>query len=855
MLQSFVPVHQLVSRIRDTWSHSAHNNPFFHSKHRIFVKVANLPPDGSLECSMNVVVQTLLLILVAACPWCCATGTAVLDDGSRCRLSGICDVGSDEKGGVCAHNEFSKAIHGSVEGLVFSDLLARERDARLSCVSSPGERAAKVREAAQWAWRGYDSCASGEDELRPLVCGGKHWLNLTLTAVDSLDTLLIMGLEDEYMSAMHVLERNFSLHSPGYCNVFETTIRVLGGLLSTYFEIEKSTSARVQRTQRMLLDSAIALGARLSQAFASKSGLPHSDVNLRTGEIDFAVSHSSLSEMTTLALEFSALSRLTGHSFFEESIRNVYDVLSNAVRAYDGLLPQYFNPEAGTAQGRYIMLGARTDSYYEYLLKYWIITGKSDDVLKNRYVHAMQSLRKRMLKRTNILPGRQHDIGFLFVSEMEGETMSPKMDHLVCFLPGVFALGHLHGVSTSFPKPPISGEEDEWEVERHKHLWGDDLYIAEELASTCYELYRLSPTGLAPEIAHFIPQDPAYPGNHHSDIGGGLFYVKDNDAHNILRPETVESLFVLWKTTGDPMYRERAWQIFRAFERWTRVEGLELCLARQGHRVKDDIVQTLARLALRKAVDLRSKGRSWEAIANETQKLTTGLLQATRLADLKQGSQVINTASVEVKGAINFLIQSFRSGIIKPGYGNPKWDGDTISNTVCGEIGASSGYAGLQSTKVVPPLRIDKMESFWISETLKYLFLIFSEPPDRCLHTSCKNEPLLKAKYPLTDFVLNTEAHFIPVLGPRTNSTIQQVEYDKNLLYPYPGKSSKVETPPAPLSSTKISPNASRGGDLHSPSDNDGSKLETGLFDNESGAHKDQTSDVQNDDITVHEEL
>eukprot|EP00889_Picochlorum_renovo_P003218 jgi/Picre1/30248/NNA_005614.t1 len=692
---------------------------------------------------MNVVVQTLLLILVAAGPWCCATGTAVLDDGSRCRLSGICDVGSDEKGGVCAHNEFSKAIHGSVEGLVFSDLLARERDARLSCVSSPGERAAKVREATQWAWRGYDSCASGEDELRPLVCGGKHWLNLTLTAVDSMDTLLIMGLEDEYMSAMHVLERNFSLHSPGYCNVFETTIRVLGGLLSTYFEIEKSTSARVQGTQRMLLDSAIALGARLSQAFASKSGLPHSDVNLRTGEIDFSVSHSSLSEMTTLALEFSALSRLTGHFFFEESIRNVYDVLSNAVRAYDGLLPQYFNPEAGTAQGRYIMLGARTDSYYEYLLKYWIITGKSDDVLKN----------------------------------------------------------------------------------------------------------RLSPTGLAPEIAHFIPQDPAYPGNHHSDIGGGLFYVKDNDAHNILRPETVESLFVLWKTTGDPMYRERAWQIFRAFERWTRVEGLELCLARQGHRVKDDIVQTLARLALRKAVDLRSKGRSWEAIANETQKLTTGLLQATRLADLKQGSQVINTASVEVKGAINFLIQSFRSGIIKPGYGNPKWDGDTISNTVCGETGASSGYAGLQSTKVVPPLRIDKMESFWISETLKYLFLIFSEPPDRCLHTSCKNEPLLKAKYPLTDFVLNTEAHFIPVLGPRTNSTIQQVEYDKNLLYPYPGKSSKVETPPAPLSSTKISPNASRGGGLHSPSDNDGSKLETGLFDNESGAHKDKTSDVQNDDI------
>ena len=755
---------------------------------------------GSLKCSMNATIQALLLVLVVVSTS-CATGTAVFDDGSRCRLSGICDVDLGENGESCAHNEFSKAIHGSVEAMVFSDVLARERDARLGCTRSPKERAAKVREATQWAWRGYNSCASGEDELRPLMCGGKHWLNLTLTAVDSLDTLLIMGLEDEYMSAIQVMERNFSLTSPGYCNVFETTIRVLGGLLSAYFEIERSTSAQVEGTRSMLLESAITLGARLSQAFTSKSGLPHSDVHLRTGEIDFSVSHSSLSEMTTLALEFSALSRLTGHSFFEESIRNVYDVLTDAVRAYDGLLPQYFNPEAGTAQGNYIMLGARTDSYYEYLLKYWIITGKSDEDMKDRYVHAMQSLRKRMLKRTNILPGGQHDIGLLFVSEMNGETMSPKMDHLVCFLPGVFALGHLHGVSTAFPKPPISSEDDEWEVERQKHLWGDDLYIAEELALTCYELYRLSPTGLAPEIAHFIPQDPAYPGSHHSDIGGGLFYVKDSDAHNILRPETVESLFILWKTTGDPMYREKAWQIFRAFERWTRVEGLERCLARQGDKVKDDVVQALTRLALKKAIDLRSNGLSWEAIANETEKLTTGMLQATRLADLQQGSQIIRTASVEVKGTIDFLIQNFMSGVIKPGDGSLKWNSDSISDTICKGIGPSSGYAGLQSTKVVPPLRIDKMESFWISETLKYLFLIFSEPPDRCLHMSCKDEPLPKAKYPLTDFVLNTEAHFIPVLGSRMNSTIQEVEYDRNLLYPFHSNSPEVEVS---LLSTKV---------------------------------------------------
>ena len=45
------------------------------------------------------------------------------------------------------------------------------------------------------------------------------------------------------------------------------------------------------------------------------------------------------------------------------------------------------------------------------------------------------------------------------------------------------------------------------------------------------------------------------------------------DAHNLLRPETVESLFVMWRVTGDPLYRTWGWHIFRAFEKWTRVEG------------------------------------------------------------------------------------------------------------------------------------------------------------------------------------------------------------------------------------------------------------------------------------------
>ena len=45
------------------------------------------------------------------------------------------------------------------------------------------------------------------------------------------------------------------------------------------------------------------------------------------------------------------------------------------------------------------------------------------------------------------------------------------------------------------------------------------------------------------------------------------------DAHNLLRPESVESLFIMWRATRDPLYRTWGWQIFRAFEKWTRLDS------------------------------------------------------------------------------------------------------------------------------------------------------------------------------------------------------------------------------------------------------------------------------------------
>lgn len=55
----------------------------------------------------------------------------------------------------------------------------------------------------------------------------------------------------------------------------------------------------------------------------------------------------------------------------------------------------------------------------------------------------------------------------------------------------------------------------------------------------------------------------------HADLFSCL--LQPLDAHNLLRPETLESLFVLYRLTGDQKYREWGWQIFNAFEKHTRV--------------------------------------------------------------------------------------------------------------------------------------------------------------------------------------------------------------------------------------------------------------------------------------------
>lgn len=381
-----------------------------------------------------------------------------------------------------------------------------------------------VIKAFQHAWKGYKQFAWGHDHLKPISEGYHDWFGLGLTIVDSLDTMYIMRLQEEYKEARNWVERHLNFDVNRDVNLFEVTIRILGGLLSIYHFTKDD----------MYLKKATDLADRLLPCFNSESGIPYSDVNLFTRKAHAPKwsPDSSTSEVTTIQLEFRYLSWLTDDPKYENAAAKVSQLVHRLEKT-DGLVPIFINANTGQFRAySTITLGARGDSYYEYLLKQWLQTGKNIEYLRSDYVEGIEGVEKHLGKRT--VPN-----GFLFLGELLGgaKDFKPKMDHLTCYLPGTLALGVHNGLPNSHMK------------------------LAEELLTTCYQTYAQQPTFLAPEITYFNIQ-----GENSNDM-----YVKSNDAHNLLRPEFLESLWYMYQFTGNTSYQDWGWQIFQGFENYTKV--------------------------------------------------------------------------------------------------------------------------------------------------------------------------------------------------------------------------------------------------------------------------------------------
>ncbi|KAK4587727.1 hypothetical protein RGQ29_018935 [Quercus rubra] len=404
------------------------------------------------------------------------------------------------------------------------------------------ERRQKVKEAMLHAWSSYEQYAWGQDELQPQSKNGVNSFGgLGATLIDSLDTLYIMGLEEQFQKAREWIANSLDFNKDYEASVFETTIRVVGGLLSAYD----------LSNDQVFLDKAKDIADRLLPAWDTPSGIPYNIINLAHGRPHnpgWTGGESILADSGTEQLEFIALSQRTGDPKYQQKVENVIAQI-NKTFPDDGLLPIYISPQRGTSQYSTITFGAMGDSFYEYLLKVWIQGNKTPAVKLYR------EMWEKSMKGLLSLIRRTTPSSFTYICEKNGDSLSDKMDELACFAPGMLALG-------SSGYGPDGSQKF--------------LSLAEELAWTCYNFYQSTPTKLAGENYFF-----------HSgqDMTVGTSW-------NILRPETVESLFYLWRLTGNKTYQEWGWNIFQAFEKNSRIESGYVGLKDVNTGVKDNMMQS-----------------------------------------------------------------------------------------------------------------------------------------------------------------------------------------------------------------------------------------------------------------------
>ncbi|KAJ2721393.1 hypothetical protein GGI07_004004 [Coemansia sp. Benny D115] len=413
------------------------------------------------------------------------------------------------------------------------------------------KRQQAVRDAMSHAWKGYVDYAYGKDELQPVSkTSNKRWGDWAITLVDSLDSLRLMDLESEYLEAKEFVRTlDFTRTPEGHqLQVFEMTIRALGGLLGAY-ELDEDP---------MLLKKAKEVGDILAIAYEnSATGLPASSLDVN-GRKPVPGTTLCIAEAGTVQLEFKKLSQRTGDPKYHKLAEGATEALENAERPLKGLYPAFIN----TADGKYnlmtsITMGAYADSFYEYQLKQYILHDKQEKKFKDRYVTSTEAVKEHLVAKSD------DGITYLGRWEYNMTVFYSEMEHLACFYPGVLALG-----AQVLDRP-------------------QDLLVAEELARTCYLSYNVMPTGLGPDKFSLRSKNKAKSPTVPADDDDDDEFLREKNARSamnkygilpvdpryVLRPETVESLFVLYRVTGDPKYQEWGWEIFNAIEKYTKIEA------------------------------------------------------------------------------------------------------------------------------------------------------------------------------------------------------------------------------------------------------------------------------------------
>ncbi|KAF7182209.1 hypothetical protein CNMCM7691_001688 [Aspergillus felis] len=182
------------------------------------------------------------------------------------------------------------------------------------------QRLSTIRASFEHAWNGYKTSAMGHDEIKPLRGGFRDpFMGWAATLVDSLDTLWIMDLKDEFAIAVDQVKKiDFTTSKRDEIPVFETVIRYLGGLLGAY-DISG-------HKYDVLLEKAVELADIVMGAFDTPNRMPtmfykwtpHDAAKPHLADFD-----TTLAEIGSLSVEFTRLAQLTKQDKYYDAIARI----------------------------------------------------------------------------------------------------------------------------------------------------------------------------------------------------------------------------------------------------------------------------------------------------------------------------------------------------------------------------------------------------------------------------------------------------------------------------------------------------------------------------------------------------
>lgn len=435
--------------------------------------------------------------------------------------------------------------------VAFPKVQLRKKSGRPDATTAARKQA--VKHAAVKSWEAYKTHAWTKDQLMPLSGKGlETFSGWSAQLVDALDTLWIMGLkEDFYLAVKEVAVIDWAKTKDNKdINLFEVTIRYLGGLIAAY-DLSQEPVLRAK---------AVELGDALYATFDTPNRLPSHWLNYDRAKKGVQQADESMSAAAggTLCMEFTRLSQITGDSKYydaTERIKQFFYRFQNDT-SFPGMWPVTQNyREEKMIESRYT-IGGSADSMYEYLVKMDPLLGGLDPQYPEMAVKALDTIKQYLLYR----PMTEKDKNILMAGNAlmdHGNVQHiPEMQHLTCFAGGMYALaGKLY-------------KRD------------DFVDVGSRLTAGCVWAYDSFASGIMPEAADLVackeidgpcPYDEVLaPLSHDPRLPPGFLSVRSN--HYLLRPEAIESVFYMWRITGDQSWRDTAWRMWENLVRETETE-------------------------------------------------------------------------------------------------------------------------------------------------------------------------------------------------------------------------------------------------------------------------------------------